>query len=79
MNKEQMKESEAYGTNGTFTHIKAYRNQFWVLEPGRTFAQDGIHGQRCYIDTELDLVIVKHASSLGSYSNDWDFLDKIAS
>jgi CubicO group peptidase (beta-lactamase class C family) len=36
-----------------------YRNQWWVLEPGRVYTGLGIHGQFAYINVPADVVCIK--------------------
>ena len=41
-----------------------YHNKAWVLEPGRTMAMLGIHGQFCLLDLQAQLLLVAYASYL---------------
>ena len=41
-----------------------YHNKAWVLEPGRTMAMLGIHGQFCLLDLQAQLLLVSYASYL---------------
>ena len=40
----------------------AYRNQTWVVEPGRVVTMLGIHGQFCWVDRESHTMIVGFSS-----------------
>jgi CubicO group peptidase (beta-lactamase class C family) len=52
----------ARGDYGDAFEGAAYRNQTWVLEPGRVVTMLGIHGQFCWVDLESRTLIAGFSS-----------------
>lgn len=52
----------ARGDHGDAFAGAAYRNQTWVLEPGRVVTMLGIHGQFCWVDLESRTLIAGFSS-----------------